>query len=230
MQILKSENKKTSILPLFAVGTLALHLLTFLVLIFHWSILQRLNRQTTLQSLVQLIDGQAITVDPQENLARYPETVRRFVGESMTLMLTWSQKQPPTTIWEISSPLINEGAKSKLQSYFAKLNKTNQAGNITRGADHILVIQKISQPTKIADGKWKVEMRANQLIFNGSDRLGRSIPVNKQVLIQAMDDPPTILPSNPLPLQLAAYNLAETKLKIYQVCELQDKTCTENPK
>lgn len=229
MQILKSENKKTSILPLFAVGTLALNVLTLLVLLFHWSILQRLNRQTTLQSLVQLVDGQAITVDPQDNLARYPETIRRFVGESMTLMLTWSQQQPPATVWQVSSPLIEDSAKSKLQSYFAKLNPNNQGNNI-RGADHILVIQKISQPSKIAEGKWKVEMLANQLVFNGSDRLGRSIPVNKQIFVQAIDEEISALPNQPIPLQLAAFNLAETKLRIYRICELTDKACTENPK
>jgi hypothetical protein len=229
MQILKSENKKTSILPIFAVGTLALHLLTLLVLMFHWSILQRLNRQTTLPSLVQLIDGQGITVDPQDNLARYPETIRRFVGESMTLMLTWSAQQPPTTVWEISSPLIEESAKSKLQSYFAQLNPNHQ-GNNTRGADHILVIQKVSQPSKIADAQWKVEILANQLVFNGSDRLGKSIPVNKQIFIQAIDTEIEPLPNQAMPLQLAVYKLAETKLKIYRICDLKDKVCTENIK
>ncbi|MDZ8056581.1 MAG: hypothetical protein RMX25_029920, partial [Nostoc sp. DedVER01b] len=103
MQLLKSENKKTNILPLFAAGTLGLHLLILLVLMFHWSILQRLNRQTTLQSLVQLIDGRVITVDPQDNLQRYPQAIRRFVGQTMTLLLTWSPQQPPATVWDVSS-------------------------------------------------------------------------------------------------------------------------------
>ncbi|MDZ8054253.1 MAG: hypothetical protein RMX68_016785, partial [Aulosira sp. ZfuVER01] len=142
--------------------------------------------------------------------------------------LTWSPQQPPATVWDVSSELIDESVKSKLQSD-EKLNTTNQFGNVIRGYEHILVIQKISQPTEIADGKWKVEMFANQLVFNGYDRLGESIHVNKQIFIQAIDEPVASLSSKSIPLQLAAYKLAEAKLKIYKICELEDEKCAENP-
>jgi hypothetical protein len=88
MQLLKPENKKSSILPLFAVGTFGLHLFTLLLLMFHGSMLQQLNRRLTPQSLVQLVDGRAITVDPKQNFERHPETIRRFVGETMTVTAT----------------------------------------------------------------------------------------------------------------------------------------------
>lgn len=157
MQLLKSENKKTNILPLFAVATLGLHLLTLLLLMFHWSILQRLNRQTTLQSLVQLIDGRAIIVDPQENLERYPETIRRFVGETMTLMLTWSQQQPPKTVWDISSELVTDDFQPKLQAEINNLNPGKKLDNFNKSTEQILVIQRISQPTQVSrvSGKCK---------------------------------------------------------------------------
>lgn len=227
MQILKTENKKTSILPLFAVATLGLHLLTLLILMFHWSILQQLNKQTTLQSLVQLIDGQAITVDPQENIERYPETIRRFVGEAMTLMLTWSEKQPPKTVWDISSELVTPEFQPKFQTEITNLTASKQLENFNRATEQILVIQRISQPTQIAEGKWKVEMLANQLVFNGSDRLGESKPINKQIFVQAADEEVASLPNAPVPLQLAAYRIGEARLKIYKICDLQDKSCSE---
>ncbi len=169
MQILKTENKKSSILPLFAVATFGLHLLTLLVLFFHWSMLQQLQRRLTPQSLVQLADGHAITVDPKPNLERHPETIRRFVGETMTLMLTWSQQQQPKTVWEVSSELIANELQPKLQSQISPTE------NLSKGTENVLVIERISQPTKIEDGKWKVEMFANQIIFTNSDRLGKSI-------------------------------------------------------
>ncbi|PMB07682.1 hypothetical protein CI592_08965, partial [Fischerella thermalis CCMEE 5328] len=116
MQLLKQENKKkSSILPLFAVVTFGLNIFTLLILMFHGSMLQQLGKQLTPRSLVQLADGRAITVDPTQNLERYPETIRRFVGETMTLMLTWSQEQPPETIWEISSELLTNDVKQKFQ-------------------------------------------------------------------------------------------------------------------
>ncbi|OUL25825.1 hypothetical protein, partial [Nostoc sp. 106C] len=218
MQLLKSENKKTSILPLFAVGTLGLHVLTLLVLMFHWNILQQLNQQTTLQSLVQLIDGRAITVDPQENLARYPETIRRFVGETMTLMLTWSQQQPPKTVWDISSQLVSDDFQPKLQAEINNLTSHKQLDNFNKSTEQILVIQRISQPTQLAEGRWRLEMVAHQLIFNGSDRLGESIPVNKYIFVQATAQSLASLPNAPLPLHLAAHRIAEAHLQIYKIC------------
>jgi len=219
MQILKSENKKSSILPLFAVATFGLHLLTLLVLFFHWSMLQQLQRRLTPQSLVQLADGRAITVDPKQNLERDPETIRRFVGETMTLMLSWSQQQQPKAVWEVSSELIANELQPKLQS------EISPTENLSKGTENVLVIQRVSQPTKIENGKWKVEMFANQIIFTNSDRLGKSISFNKQILVRAIDEQAASLPNSPLPLNLAAYRLGEARLKIYNICEIQDKKC-----
>lgn len=220
MQILKSENKKSSILPLFAVATFGLHLLTLLVLFFHWSMLQQLQRRLTPQSLVQLADGHAITVDPKLNLERDPETIRRFVGETMTLMLTWSQQQQPKTVWEVSSELIANELQPKLES------EISPTENLSRGTENVLVIERISQPEKIEDGKWKVQMFANQIIFTNSDRLGKSVSFNKQILVRAIDEQAASLPNSPLPLNLAAYRLGEARLKIYNICEIQDKKCS----
>ncbi|MEH1821051.1 MAG: hypothetical protein V7L31_18555 [Nostoc sp.] len=229
MQLLKPENKKNSPLPLLAVGTLGLHLFTLLLLIFHGSMLQQLGRQLTPQSLVQLVDGRTITVDPQPNLERQPEAIRRFVGETMSLMLTWSQQQPPTQVWEISSQLVADNFKQKFKSEITNLNPDSQFENVNRGAENVLVIQKISQPTAVGNGKWKVEMFANQLIFSSYDKLGKSVSFNKQILVRAIDEPATSLPNAPLPLHFAAYRLGEARLEIYNVCEIQDKNCSGNP-
>ncbi|MBE9034508.1 hypothetical protein [aff. Roholtiella sp. LEGE 12411] len=228
MQLLKPENKKNSFLPLLAVGTFGLHLFTLLLLVFHGSMLQQLDQQLTPQSLVQLIDGRAITVDPQQNLERQPETIRRFVGESMTLMLTWSQQQPPKTVWEISSQLVADDFQQKFQSELTNLNPESQFDSVNRGTENVLVIQRVSQPTKIGDGQWKVEILAHQLVFSSSDKLGKSISFNKQILVRAIDQPATSLPNAAIPLHLAAYRLGEARLEIYNVCEIQDKNCSGN--
>ncbi|MFW9257845.1 MULTISPECIES: hypothetical protein [unclassified Nostoc] len=229
MQLLKPENKKNSPLPLLAVVTLGLHLFTLVLLIFHWSMLQQLSQQLTPRSLVQLVDGRTITVDPQPNLERQPEAIRRFVGETMSLMLTWSQQQPPTQVWEITSQLVADDFKQKLKSELTNLNPDSQFENINRGAENVLVIQKISQPTKIGDGTWKVEMLANQLTFSSYDKLGKSVSFNKQILVRAIDEPATSLPNAALPSYFAAYRLGEARLEIYNVCEIQDKNCSGNP-
>ncbi|WP_414526585.1 hypothetical protein [Nodularia chucula] len=226
MQLVKTESKNTSILPLLAVVTFGLHLFTLMLLLFHNSMIQALQRQLTPQSLVQLIDGRAITVDPQESDDRHPETIRRFVGETMTLMLTWSQQQPPLTVWQISSQLLASDLKPKFQAEITNLNPTGQLANINRQTEYVLVIEKISQPTQIGDGRWKVEMLANHLNFSPANNLGNSTEFNKQIFVRTIDQPAAAIPSKPLPWHLAAYRLGEARLEIYQICDITDNTCS----
>jgi hypothetical protein len=228
MQLLKSETRKNSILPLLAVGTFSLHLFTLLLLMFHGSMLQLLSQRLTPRTLVQLANGNAITVDPKSSAERHPETIRRFVGETMTLMLTWSSQQPQATIWETSSSLLATNLQSKFLSEINNLNFSGKFGNTNRSDQHILVIQRISRPTGLREGEWKVEILANQIIFNNSDNLGRSIPFNKQILVRAIDESPISLPTTPLPWHLAAYRLGEARLEIYNICDLKDKNCSGN--
>ncbi|OKH53146.1 hypothetical protein NIES2101_12495 [Calothrix sp. HK-06] len=217
---MKSESKRASFLPLFTVATFGLHLFTFLLLTFHWSLLQQLQQRLTPQSLVQLIDGRAISVDPKPDMERYPETIRRFVGETMTLMLTWSQQQQPRTVWETSSVLVNDNLKPKLESIISP------SETLSQGTENVLVIQTIGEPTKISEGRWKVEIIANQIIFTNSDKLGKTIPFNKQILVQAVEAPFASLPNLPVPLNIAVSRLGEARLQIYNVCDINDKNCS----
>jgi hypothetical protein len=225
MQLVKPENKKTSILPLLAVGTFGLHILSLLLLLFHSSMIQALQKQLTPQSLVQLVDGRAITGDPQATHERHPETIRRFVGETMTLMLTWSQQQPPQTIWQITSQLLANNLRSQFQAEITNLNPTGQLANINRQTEYVLVIERISQPTQIAEGKWQVEMFAHHLNFSPANNLGTATEFNKQILVRTIDEPAAVLPNQPSPWHLAAYRLGEARLEIYQICEITDNNC-----
>ncbi|OCQ98917.1 hypothetical protein BCD64_23030 [Nostoc sp. MBR 210] len=226
MQILKTENKKSNILPLFAVATFGLNIFALLLLMFHGSMLQALKQQLTPQSLVQLIDGQAVTVDPKPSFERYPETIRRFVGETISLMLTWSEQQPPQTAWDISSQMVSNNIKQKLLLEITSLKSGSQFQTINKGSEYVLVIDSISQPTKITEGTWKVEMYAHQLSFTNYDKLGVSSPFNKQILVQVVDEPLASLPDKPLSWHLAAYRLGEARLQIYNICDIKDKNCS----
>ena len=226
MKLFQSENQKKNILFLFALGTLGLNFFILLLLFFHETMLQHLSQQLAPQSLVELADGRVISADPETNLERQPETIRRFVGETMTLMLTFSSKQPQHEILEISSALLMDRFKSKFQTEIMKLNQKNQIKSNNRSTESVLIIERISQPIKIGVGEWKVEIRANQLIFSGSDLLGKSIPFNRQILVRAIANNPISLPDNPLPWHLATFRLGEARLEIYNMCDLQQKNCS----
>jgi hypothetical protein len=226
MRSIKPDNQKKNILFLFAVGTFGLNFAILLLLFFHEMMLQQLSQQLTPQSLVELADGRVITADPETNWERQPETIRRFVGETMTLMLTFSSKQPQNEVLEISSALLTDRFKVRFQTEIMKLNKKNQILLNNRSTESVLIIERISQPIKIGVGEWKVEIRANQLIFSGSDLLGKSIPFNRQILVRAIAKQTISLPENPLPWHLATFRLGEARLEIYNMCDLQQETCS----
>ncbi|MBR8835122.1 MAG: hypothetical protein DSM106950_14085 [Stigonema ocellatum SAG 48.90 = DSM 106950] len=234
MRLINQENHRTNILPLLTVGTFGLHLLGLLLLTFDASLLQQLKtRPSKTQSLVQLVDGSVLTVETTDHFKRNPETIRRFVGETMTLLFTWSQKQQPKTVLQtISSELVADGFRSKFESQITNLNPRNQFENINRGTENVLVLQRISQPTEIGPlteigpGKWKVEIYANSLIFGSSDELGKSTPFNKQILVRTIDKQATSLPNAPQPLNLAVHRLGQAGLEVYNICEIQDTKCS----
>ncbi|MDJ0736400.1 MAG: hypothetical protein QNJ47_20445 [Nostocaceae cyanobacterium] len=228
MQFINRDTNKRNILPLFLVGTFSLHLLTLLLLLFHGSMLQQVSKKFIPRSLVQLVDGRAITVDPTQNLERYDQTIRRFVGETMTLMFTWSEKQPPQTVWLTSSGLLSAKIRQQLESEIIDNPENPNRNNIRPGNESLLILQRISQPTKIEPGKWKLEIFANRLIFSRDNNLGKSITFNKQIFVHAIETPTISLPNTPLTWHLAAYRLGEARLEIYKICELEDKNCSEN--
>ena len=226
MKLFQSDNQKKNILFLFALGTFGLNFVILLLLFFHETMLQQLSQQLAPQSLIELADGRVITADPETNLERQPETIRRFVGETMTLMLTFSSRQPQNEILAISSALLMDRFKPKFQTEMMKLNQKNQIASNNRSTESVLIIERISQPIKIGVGEWKVEIQANQLIFSGSDLLGKSIPFNRQILVRAIAHNPISLPDNPLPWHLATFRLGEARLEIYNMCDLQQKNCS----
>lgn len=224
MALLHSQTKKRNFFPVFAVVTFGLNLIGFLLLIFHWSMLQQITEKPP-QNLVQLVDGRTITVGTQPKIQRHPEVIRRMVGETMTLMFTWSQKQPTQVIWDNTSALFSNSLKQKVASDIFQILPMNNIKTPLNNTESVFIIQKISQPEQIADGKWKLEILASSIIYNDSDKNGYKIPFNKQIIISTADDREISLPSNPLPIHSAISRLGEAKLQIDNICDIKEKKC-----
>lgn len=223
---MQSRNQKNNVLLIFAIATFSINGLILLLVLFHQTMLQQLSQQLMPQSLVELANGQAITADAEDNLERQPQTIRRFVGETMTFLLTTSPKQPANLVLETSSQLLAPEFRPLFQTQMKQLNKINQLGISNRSKESVLAIARISEPIPLEPGEWKVEMQANQLIFSSSDLLGESIPFNKQIFVRAVPKQTVTLPENSLPWHLAIYRLGEAKLEIYRICDLQAQKCS----
>ncbi|MBF2063255.1 MAG: hypothetical protein IGS39_02305 [Calothrix sp. C42_A2020_038] len=222
MRLISQPKNKHNIFPLFAITTFGLNALTLLLLIFHSSILKTVNTQLP-ASLVQLVDGRAITVDPQENLERQPEIIRRFVGETLTLMFTWSEKQSPLIVWQNTSSLLSEELRQKFESEYIQISGLAGA-TVANNIESLFIIKQVTQPEKINDGKWQIKISANRIFFRNNIQQ-ETTPFIKRILLKAEDTQVISLPNQPTPLQSAIFRLSEARLRIYNVCDIKDKKC-----
>ena len=66
-------------------------------------------------TLVQMQDGQAIRVGAMEAQDRTPETIRRFVNDTLVLMFNWSGSLPAATAEEASQPQPDPGLPVEME-------------------------------------------------------------------------------------------------------------------
>ncbi len=228
MQYREPENQRKNILLLFGLGTLGLNTLVLLLLFFNQTFLQQLSLALTPQSLIELTDGRAITADPQANLEREPATISRFVGESLTLMLTSSPRLRSIQALATTSPLLSVNLKEKFTERILKQQRALRLRLGDRNIETVLVIERISQPIKIEAGQWKVQVLAHQLLFSQSDLLGKSLPFNQLIGVRATNKNQISLSDKPRSLDLATYRQGEARLEIFDICAIEEKNCSLN--
>lgn len=232
---------KSDGLGLFVVGTFGLHLLTFFGLVLLYGSYSRLAQKAP-PSLVQLDTGKAITVVPLGNKERTPQVVSKFVADTMILMMNWSGTKPPVSVEEVTKPVPDPGvdiravgvsrgkiATAAWQAGFAlsedfrkeflkKLVEITPSGVFTGSTQVALVPLSIQAPQKIAEGKWKVKMVANLIVFDKGNNLGDVIPFNKEIFVQAVEAPE--FPSNKAGVADVIYQMRSSGLEIYAIRDL----------
>ena len=212
----------SSLLPIFLVITLVLHIFTLFRLVVTGFLLSQAGQRAD-PNLVQLETGHTIITSSEEHNERAAQTIRRFIGETLTLLLTWSPNQPPSELWEASQPLISEAYH---QNFINQLQSTTFPDIFLDNRIDIqtaLVVQTISLPNNISQGKWHVDVVGHLLFFEETDVIGRSIPFKKRVFVEVTDVPDLPLQiKNDLELEQAVYSLQSAGLSIYKICSFQE--------
>jgi hypothetical protein len=236
------EKKRADIIPLFALGTLVIQVIVLLLSMWQAGSLAGLSDKQT-PTLVQLEDGKAIRVGAMDYTERTPATIRRFVGDTMTMLMNWSGTLPPATPEETKNPKLDPGVSlglsgaggskkiaqttwqagfafdESLRPEFMKLIASLTPQNVFSGdTQAVLVINYLSEPTKIGEGKWKIGMVSNLLVFNKGDKLGKAVAFNKELFVKSVEAPKT--PEGASKLEKTIYNIRQSGLEIYAVREL----------
>lgn len=207
----QAQPSKKDAFALFTVATFALLLINLFGLFLLYGNYSNLVRKKT-PTLVQLETGKSITVAPLGSDERTPKVVQKFVVDTLTLLMNWSGTLPATTVEEAANPKPDPGVQagrskvstSAWQASFAlsedfrkefltTLATLTPAGVFNGNTQVTLVPLSVQPPQQIAEGKWKVKLVANLIVFDRRDNLGNVIPFNKEVFVQAVEapNPPT---------------------------------------
>lgn len=214
------QTPKSNILPLFTVLIFSVNLLALALLIFNASMLNGITSRLP-QVLGQLADGRGITLAPQPYNQRHPESIRRFVGETLTLMFTWSKTQPPQTVLNFSLGLFTQNLWNRLLS---EISPEGRGDNI----ESVFIIQSISQPQEMKTGVWQLTVNGRRIVFLNQDKNGESQSWQKNVIVAVVESSPIQLTKPVNSLHQAVHELSKMQLSIVNICEIGEKSCIPN--
>jgi hypothetical protein len=245
MQLLNRTAKRrfdsSDILPLFAIGTLGIQVIVLLLTLGGLVSLSAIARKPA-PAMVQLVDGRSVAMEPVDHQTRTPESIRRFLKESLSLMFTWTAKIPAanststtnasatvndpgiaigngritTATWQASFSL-KEDFRTPFLEQVAKMTPPSVFGS---GAQAVLSFESVSDPKPIQTGEWQVDVVANLLIFDPQHPQGLAIPFNKSIFLRAIEPTTDPLPEQSTPIQKALYQVQQSGLQITEMHDL----------
>jgi hypothetical protein len=230
----KGNASQLNLFGMFVFSALGLGILNLLILLGLFASLNRLSQKAP-PSLVQTVDGRSIVTNAMESKDRTPIVIRRFTIDTMTMLLSASGKLPPTadkpnpsadagvairlpnqterrvstSTWQSSFALSEDFRASALQG----ISELMVPEAFTGQAQVVLIPQTLSEPEKIGEGQWKVNLIANLVTIASGNPQGITVPFNKEIFLRAVDTPP---PSDvTTPLQKAVYQVRSSGIEIY---------------
>jgi hypothetical protein len=245
-----------NLLTLFVLATLGLQGLLFLQTTFNTLWIAKLARQPA-PTLVQLVDGRSIQVGAETSLYRSPQAIQYFVSQIATMLFSASGtvEGAPAVSQKDLKPKLDTGVELTGSSFRGKRRVTTAAleasfalsedfrstflpelaeitpvGVFSGTTQTVLVINYLSEPEPIEVGKWKLKMIANLYIFTGGDRIGKAVPVNKDIYVRAVYVTPQPLPESATETQRAVYNTRAAGLEIYRFGDLAPSSQTPTNK
>jgi hypothetical protein len=197
-------------------------------------------------TLVQQVDGRAFVVRPEDHNYRESELIRKTVTDWAVMTFSWGtvsdskpskqkdsgvdvggRKKVPRSTWEASFLLTPDFR----DAFLDKLAKdVIPAGVFDGKVSQVFVPQSVSPPQAAGVGRWKVDMVATRILFNGVNPSGHAIPLNRTFYVRAIDPPTTPLKENANEYQRVVYQMLAAGLQIEEIRPLDAEGMMTNGK
>jgi hypothetical protein len=193
-------------------------------------------------TFVQLDDGSIKLVKSVAPGERTNKVIKEFVTNSLVKIFNWDgiikedengnptqkvdkgvevqteskgNKKIPTDVWEGAFTLSeNQDFRA---SFLKKLAETIPEGILNGQGTVTLVTNFVSEPRKIEQGKWEVDVIGNLVTFSTQRNISKGIPFNKTITVAAIDSP-----QNPPETSDIAKKIYKAKLAGLEIIQIVD--------
>ena len=243
LRLLTSGQSVSTPIAIVAVSSLGISALSFLLQIINYGATSSLVRKEP-PSLVQLSGGDTISVKAVDGRDRSPEVIKKFVSDTLVKIFNWDGLIKSINIDGETTTIKDSGVNIKLEkgtgkvttsswdaafalsenqnfraSFLKKLAELTPGGVFNGSVQVALVPRHVSQPRKIADGKWEVDVVATLVTFRRDDNAGKGIAFNKTITVGAVSTPQVPLP-NSTNLANKIYAARRSGLEIIEIVDL----------
>ncbi|MDJ0696933.1 hypothetical protein [Mastigocoleus sp. MO_188.B34] len=197
--------------------------------------------QSKSPTLVELDDGSSIRVSDIGDKNRSAKAIVNFTGSNLVSLLSWNAlpkivnnsginkkleldkgievgdkgKKVTTEVWKSSFSLSEDFREDFLKELAELVPEEIFTGNVQSA----LIVRHISQPSKLGEGEWSLDLVANLVFFSHGDEVNRAISFNKKIFVRAIDTP--ALPNNPSEAQKVAYKVRKAGMEIFKIQDLK---------
>ena len=241
LRLLSYGQSVSTPIAVVAVSGLTISVVSLLLQILNYGATSRLAHKDP-PSLVQLADGNVITVAPLGPRDRTPETIKKFTSDVLVTMFNWDgvlnssttttpvpdpgitiklERKPgkvTTSAWQAAFALSEEN--NFRSEFLKKLAELTPPGVFNGDVQVSLVIRYVGEPKKIGENQWKIDVVATLITFKKDDNAGSGIPFNKTIYLSAVSTPQTT-PSDTPNLAKAIYEIRKVGLEITGITDLE---------
>ena len=207
-------------------------------------------------SLVQLSNGDAIAVTAQDSKAREPETIKRFVADSLILLMSWHNQLPaqrdangtllppspdPGMSLDVGGKTMRVTSPAYQASYafeesfreelIALLASSTPQAVFTGQVQTLLSFQAITEPEELEPGRWQLSVVGNLIQSKVGTAQTQHQPFNRKIIVRAIETP--ALPEEgelATALALAVHSVRQSGLEIESMEALDESfTASASP-
>ncbi|WGV29072.1 hypothetical protein QI031_31425 (plasmid) [Halotia branconii CENA392] len=243
LQLLKYNKSVPTRIGIISLAGFSMAFFSLLLQLLNYGAVSSLGKKQL--ALVQLSSGESVIAQAVEPSERSNEVIKKFISDTFIKMFNWdglvktfNEKGEPITKQDTGIDVgRTEGSNGRVTTsayeaafaisekqdfrtaFLRKLAVMTPAGIFNGDTQVSLIPRFISDPRKIKDGKWEIDLVATLVTFTRVDNAGQGISFNKTITVEAIDTPQEI-PGGTTALAKSIYQSRRLGLEITQIVDL----------